>query len=146
MSHAVWGHPRGTGHGWELWQNVVHWRREWQTLQYSCLENPMNSMKRQKDRTLKDELPRSVGAQYAAGEEWRTSSRRNEEAEPKWRQCPVVGVAGGESKVRCCENSSAQEPGTLGPWIRVNWKQADDKSEHGRSRNQWTKMDWNGWI
>ena len=52
-------------------------------LQYSCLENPMNSMKRQKGRTLKDELPRSVGAQYAAGEEWRTSPRRNEEAEPK---------------------------------------------------------------
>ena len=50
---------------------------------YSCLENPMNSMKRQKDRTLKEELPRSVGAQYATGEEWRNSSRKNEEAEPK---------------------------------------------------------------
>ena len=49
--------------------------------QYSCLENPMNSMKRKKDRTLKDELPRLVGAQYAAGEEWRNSSRRNEEAD-----------------------------------------------------------------
>ena len=52
-------------------------------LQYSCLENPMNSMKRQKDRTLKDELPRSVGAQYAIGEEWRNNSRKNEETEPK---------------------------------------------------------------
>ena len=52
-------------------------------LQYSCLENPMNGMKRQKDRTLKDELPRSVGAQYATGEEWRSSSEKNEEAEPK---------------------------------------------------------------
>ena len=52
-------------------------------LQYSCLENPMNNMKRQKDRTLKDELPRSVGAQYATEEEWRNSSRTNEEAEPK---------------------------------------------------------------
>ena len=52
-------------------------------LQYSCLENPMNSMKRQKDRTLKDELPRSVGAQYATGEEWRNNSRKNEEMEPK---------------------------------------------------------------
>ena len=51
--------------------------------QYSCLENSMNSMKQQKDRTLKDELPRSVGAQYATGEEWRNSSRKNEEAEPK---------------------------------------------------------------
>ena len=52
-------------------------------LQYSCLENPRNSMKRQKDRTLKDELPRLVGAQYTAGEEWRNSSRKKEEAEPK---------------------------------------------------------------
>ena len=52
-------------------------------LQYSCLENPMNSMKRQKDRTLKDELPRSVGAQYATGEECRHNSRKNEEIEPK---------------------------------------------------------------
>ena len=66
---------------------------------YSCLENPMNNMKRQKDRTLKDELPRLVGAQYAPGEEWRNSSRRNEKAEPKWKQRPVVDVSGGESKV-----------------------------------------------
>ena len=52
-------------------------------LQYSCLENPMNSMKRQKDRTLKDELPRSVGSQYATGDQWRNNSRKNEEREPK---------------------------------------------------------------
>ena len=51
--------------------------------QYSCLENPMNCMKRQKDRTLKDELPRSVGAQYATGDQWRNNSRKNEEMEPK---------------------------------------------------------------
>ena len=50
---------------------------------YSCLENPMNSIKRQKDRTLKDELPRSVGAQYATGDQWRNNSRKNEEMEPK---------------------------------------------------------------
>ena len=68
-------------------------------LQYSCLENPMNSMKRQKDRTLKDELPRSVGAQCATGEEQRNSSRRNEETEPKSKQRPVVDVSGGESTV-----------------------------------------------
>ena len=72
-------------------------------LQHSCLENPMNSMKRQKDRTLKDELPRSVGAQYATGEEPRSSSRRNEEAEPKQKQRPAVDVPGGESKVQCCK-------------------------------------------
>ena len=67
-------------------------------LQYSCLENAMNSMKRQKDMTLKDELPRSVGAQYATGER-RNSCRRNEEAESKWKQHPAVDVSGGESKV-----------------------------------------------
>ena len=66
-------------------------------LQYSCLENLMKSMKRQKDRTLKDELPRSVGAQYATGEEWRNSSRKNEEAEPKCKDHPGVDVSGGES-------------------------------------------------
>ena len=72
-------------------------------LQYSCLENPVNSMKREKHRTLKDELPRSVGAQYAPGEDWRNSSRKNEEAEPKWKQRLVLDVSGGESKVQCCK-------------------------------------------
>ena len=68
-------------------------------LRYSCLENPMNSMKRQKDRTLKDELPRSVGAQYATGDQWRHNSRKNEGMEPKQKQYPVVDVSGDESKV-----------------------------------------------
>ena len=62
--------------------------------QYSCLENPMNSMKRQKDRTLKDEIARSVGAQYATGEKWRNNSRKTEEMEPKQRQHPLVDVTG----------------------------------------------------
>ena len=69
--------------------------------QYSCLENPMNSMKRQKDKTLKDELPRSVGAQYATGDQWRNKSRKNEGMEPKQKQYPVVDVNGDGSKVRC---------------------------------------------
>jgi len=68
-------------------------------LQYSCLENTMNSMKSQKDRTLKDELPRLVGAQYATGEEWRNNSRKNEETEPKQKQHLVVDVTGDGSKV-----------------------------------------------
>ena len=68
-------------------------------LQYSCLENPMNSMKRQKDRTLKDELPRSVGAQQATGEERRNNSRKNEETEPMQKQHPAVDVTGDGSKV-----------------------------------------------
>ena len=73
------------------------------SLQYSCLEKPMDSMKKQKDMTLKDELPRSVGAQYATGEECRNNSRKNEEMEPKQKQCPVVDVTGDRSKARCCK-------------------------------------------
>ena len=68
-------------------------------LQYSCLENSMNSMKRQKDRTLKDELPRLVGAQYATGDQWRNNSKKNEEMEPKQKQYPVVDMTGDGSKV-----------------------------------------------
>ena len=68
-------------------------------LQYSCLENPMNSMKRQKDWTLKDELPRSVGAQYGTRDQWRNNSRKNEEMEPKQKQHSVVVVTGDGSKV-----------------------------------------------
>ena len=70
-------------------------------LQHSYLENPMNGMKRQKDRTLKDELPRLIGAQYATGDQWRNNSRENEEMEPKQKHHPVVDVPGGETKVWC---------------------------------------------
>ena len=80
-------------------------------LQYSCLENPTNSMKRQKDRTLKDELPRSVGAKYATGDQWRNNSRKNEGMEPKQKQYPVVDVTGDRSKVRCCK-----EQYCIGTW------------------------------
>ena len=66
---------------------------------YSCFENPMNSMKRQTDRTQKDELPRSVGAQYATGDQWRNNSRNNEGMESKQKQHPVVDVTGDGSKV-----------------------------------------------
>ena len=68
-------------------------------LKYSCLENPMNSMKRQKDRTLKDELPRLVGAQHATGDQWRNNSRKNEEMEPKQKQHPILDVTGDGGKV-----------------------------------------------
>ena len=68
-------------------------------LQCSCLENPMNSMKRRKDGTLKDELPSLVGAQYATGDQWRNNSRKNEKMEPKQKQHPVVDVTGDRSKV-----------------------------------------------
>ena len=68
-------------------------------LQYSCLENPMNSMKRQKNRTLKEELPRLVGAQYPTGDQWRNKSIKNEGMEPKQKQYPVVNGTGDRSKV-----------------------------------------------
>ena len=71
----------------------------------------MNSIKRQKDRTLKDELPSLVGSQYATGEEWRNNSRKNEEMEPKQKQHPVVGMIGDVSKVRCCK-----EQYCIGSW------------------------------
>ena len=79
-------------------------------LQYSCLENPMNSMKRQHD-ILKEELPRSVGAQYAIGDQWRNNSRKNEGMEPKQKQYPVVDVTGDRSKVQCCK-----EQYCIGTW------------------------------
>ena len=72
-------------------------------LQYSCLENPMNSMKRQKDRILNEELPRSVGAQYATGDQWRNNSRKNEGMDPKQKQYLAVDVTGDRSKVRYCK-------------------------------------------
>ena len=70
-------------------------------LPYSCLENPMNTMKRQNERILKEELPRSVGAQYVTGDQWRNNSRKNEGMEPKQKQYPVVNVTGDRRKVRC---------------------------------------------
>ena len=68
-------------------------------LQYSCLENPINSIKRQNDRILKEELPRSLGAQYATGEQWRSNSRKNEGMKPKQKQEPAVDVTGDRSKI-----------------------------------------------
>ena len=76
-------------------------------LQYACLENPMNSMRRQNDRILKEELPRPVGAQYAAGNQWGNNSRENEGMEPKQKQYPVVDGTGDRSKVRCYKEKIA---------------------------------------
>ena len=80
-------------------------------LQFSCLENSMNSMKRQNDRILKGELPRSVGAQYTTGDHWRNISRQNEGMEPKKKQYPVVNVTCDRSKVRC-----SKEQYCIGTW------------------------------
>ena len=75
----------------------------------------MNSKKRQKDRTLKDELPRSVGAQYATGDQWRNNSRKNEEMETKQKQYQPVDLTGDRIKARCCKSNIAYEPGMLSP-------------------------------
>ena len=80
-------------------------------LQYSCLENPMSSVKRQKDRTLKDEFPRSVGAQFATGDHWRNNSRKNERMEPKQEQHPVVNVIDEGNKAQRCK-----EQYCIGTW------------------------------
>ena len=102
MSHAMWNTQDGQ-------VTVESSDKTWSTgegngkaLQYSCLENPMNSMKRQKDGTLKDELW-SVGAQYATRNKWSNNSRKNEETEPKQKQHTVVDVTGDGSRVQCCK-------------------------------------------
>ena len=118
-------------------------------LQNSCLEKPMNSMKRQHDRILKEELHRSVGAQYATGDQWRNNSTKNEGMEPKQKQHPAADVTGDRSEVWCCK-----EQYCIGTWnVRsMNQgklevvKQEDGKSEHQHFRKQQTKMDQNGWI
>ena len=91
----------------DRWDMVESSDKIWSTgegngkpLQYSCLENPMNSMKRQKDRTLRDELPRLISTQYTTGDQRRNNSRKNKETEPKQKQHPVVDVTGDGSKVQ----------------------------------------------
>ena len=82
----------------------------------------MNSMKRQNDMTLKDELPRSVGAQYATGEEWRNNSRKKEETEPKQKQHLAVDVTGDGSKIWCYKEQYCIGTWNVRSWIKVNWK------------------------
>ena len=91
--------PPKTGGSW--WRGLTECGPLEKALQDSCLENPMNSIKRQNDRILKEELPRSVGAQYATGDQWRNNSRKNEGMEPKNKQYPAVDVTGDRRKVQC---------------------------------------------
>ena len=137
------------------WVTVERSDRMWSTgeghgkpLQYSCLENPMNSMKSQKDRTLKDELSRLVGAQYATGEEWRNNSIKNEETESKRKQWPAVDGTGDRSKVQCCK-----EKYCIGTWNVSSMNQGKlevIKQEMARvninilgiSELKWTGMGW----
>ena len=96
-------------------------------LQYSCLENPMNSMKGQNDRILKEEFPRSVGAQYATGDQRRNNSRKNEEMVPKQKLYPVVDVTGDRSKVQCCKQQYC-----IGTWNVRSMNQGNWKWSNGR--------------
>ena len=90
---------------------MVHWRREWQATSVFLPWEPHEKYERQKDRSLKDELPRSVGARHATGDQWRNNSRKNEETEPKQKHHPVVDVTGDGSKVWCCK-----EQYCIGTW------------------------------
>ena len=144
-------HACGATQDW--WVMVEKSNRMWSTgegngkpLQYSFLENPMNSMKRQNDRIRKEELLRSLGAQYATGDQWRNNSRKNEGMEPKQKQYPVLDVTGDRSKFYLftailhrnleCQVHESRQIGS--------GQTRDGKSERRHSRNQRTKMDWNG--
>ena len=120
-------HTHGATHDGQV---MVDWSdRMWSTgegngkpLQYSCLENPKNSMKRQNDRILKEELPRSVGGQYATGDQWRNNSRKNEGMEPKQKEYSAVDVTGDRSKVRCCKQQYCIGTRNVRSTIKANWK------------------------
>ena len=120
--------------------------RNGKPLQYSCLENPLNSMKRQKDRTLKDELSRLVGTQYATVEECRNNSRKNEEMEPKQKQHPVVNVPGDESKVWCCKEQYCVGTWNVRSMNQGKWKVFKQEMARvnidilGISKLKWTEM------
>ena len=91
-------------------------------LQYYSLENPMNSIKRQKDRTLKDEFPRSQGAQYVPGDQWTNNSRKNEGIEPKEKQHPLMHVTSDESKIQCCNKQYCIRTWNVRSMNQGKWK------------------------
>ena len=149
MSMLIWPNPKQTGHGGEFWQNMVLWRREWQTTSVFLPWVPHEYYEKAKDMTLKDQLFKSVGPQYATGEEWRSTFRKDEEMEPKWKHCIVVDISGDGSQVWCCK-----EQYCIGTWNVSSTNQ--DKLEVVKQemaqvnidscRNQRTKIDWDGWI
>ena len=119
---------------------MVNWRRESQSTSVFLPCNPINSMKRQNDRILNEELPRSVGVQYATGDQWRINSRKKEGMEPKHKQYPAVDVTGDRNKVQCCK-----EQYCIGTWNVRSMNQGklevvkpiiDGKCERRHSRNQ----------
>ena len=132
MSHAVQGHQKRMGHSREFWQNVICWRREWQTTPVYLLWKPHELYKRPKDITPKDASPRSEGVQYATGEEQRRitySPRMNEETQPKSIWCSVLDVSGDESKIQCCKEQYCD-------------REAWDAAVHGVAESQTWLGDW----
>ena len=119
---------------------MIHWRREWQTSILAL------SMKRQKDRTLKNELLRLVGAQYATGDQWRNNFRKNEEMEPKQKQHPVVDVTGDESKVWYCKEQYCIRTWNVRSMNQGKWKVVKQEMARvnidilGISELKWTGM------
>ena len=100
--------PLKMGGAW--WRGMTEWSTgegNGKPLQYSCLENPMNSIERQNDRISKEELPRLLGTQYATGDQWRNNSTKNEGMEPKQKQYPGVDVTCDRSKIRCVNSNIA---------------------------------------
>ena len=97
------GDPRQMGHGGEFWQNVVHWRREWQTTSVFLRWEPHEKYEKAKRQDTEIWTPQVSRCQLCYREEWKNNSRKNEEMEPKQKQCPVVDVTGDGSKVQCCK-------------------------------------------
>ena len=138
--------PRWMGHGGEFWKNVVRWRREWQTTSVFLPWEPHEQYEKQKDRTLRDDLPMSVGVQYATGDHWGDNARNNEEMEPYQKQHLVVDWTGVGSKVWC-----RKEQYCIGTWNARSMNQGQlevVKQEMSRvnidiweiSELEWTRM------
>ena len=118
------GPPSHMGHSEGFWRNEVHWRREGNPLQCSCLEKPMNSTERQRVMTLEDEPPRSEGVQYDPGEERRVitaSSRRTKQRGQSGANAGVWLCLVLRAKSDAVKSNIAEEPGMLGPWLKANW-------------------------
>ena len=111
LGHAVRGHPRRMGCDGEGWQNVIHWRREWQCTSVFLPWEPHEQYEKAKWEDTERGTPRSVRAQYATGDQWRNTYRKTEGMEPKQTQYPLVDVTGETSKVRCCK-----EQYCIGTW------------------------------
>ena len=152
MSHAIQGHPRWTRHSREFWQNVVHWRRDWQNTPVFLPLKPHQQYDKEERYDTKRWAPRLEGVPHATREEQRAitnSFRKNEAAGPKWIRCSVVDVSGSESKVQCCQEQYRTETWnvrSMNQGILDMVKQEMAKVKHWHLRNQWTKMDGNGRI